>query len=264
MIRVSVEDKGIGISEADRAQLFRPFKQAQRMAGGTGLGLYSLYKRMEALNGYCGIESRSDGLNGSVFWFAFPYRPDNTADSRFTALSPPVGGNYIHFNDALPATTTVPVAKVPPAVVTALAPLRILLVDDSISILKITSRALRAKGHQVEVEENGSLGLERLKNSFLKQEFDVLLTDLQMPVMDGLMFVKRFREYEEEMLAQRTSDIRALRKCSNSNGRFLIIGMSANSFDGSKLDALASGMDSFISKPFRYEDFRAIVQPYFG
>ena len=56
--------------------LFTPFKQAQRLAGGTGLGLYSLAKRMEAINGYYGVQKRRDGLQGSLFWFAFPYKPD--------------------------------------------------------------------------------------------------------------------------------------------------------------------------------------------
>lgn len=48
-IRVSIEDTGIGLTKETRDTLFQPFKQAQRMAGGTGLGLFSLSKRMEAL-----------------------------------------------------------------------------------------------------------------------------------------------------------------------------------------------------------------------
>jgi signal transduction histidine kinase len=48
-VRVSIEDTGIGLTKETRDTLFQPFKQAQRMAGGTGLGLFSLSKRMEAL-----------------------------------------------------------------------------------------------------------------------------------------------------------------------------------------------------------------------
>ena len=47
---------------------------------GTGLGLYSLFKRMEALKGSCGMTSRQDGQEGSIFWFSFPYRPDSVAN----------------------------------------------------------------------------------------------------------------------------------------------------------------------------------------
>ena len=75
-IRVEVEDTGIGMSEEAMANLFSPFKQNQRLAGGTGLGLYSLAKRLEALHGYYGVMKRRDGKEGSLFWFAIPYKPD--------------------------------------------------------------------------------------------------------------------------------------------------------------------------------------------
>lgn len=74
LLLVTVEDNGIGISEEAKQTLFQPFKQAQRMAGGTGLGLFSLLKRVEALGGMCGVGSRLDGAEGSIFWFTFPYR----------------------------------------------------------------------------------------------------------------------------------------------------------------------------------------------
>ena len=48
---------------------------------GTGLGLYSLMKRMEALKGSCGTNRRSDGMEGAEVWFCFPYRPDAIAES---------------------------------------------------------------------------------------------------------------------------------------------------------------------------------------
>jgi CheY-like chemotaxis protein len=79
MVVIEVEDTGVGLSESARANLFAPFKQAQRLAGGTGLGLFSLANRMEALHGHCGVRSRRDGAQGSLFWFAFPYKPDAEA-----------------------------------------------------------------------------------------------------------------------------------------------------------------------------------------
>jgi hypothetical protein len=75
MVRVTVNDSGIGISPEARSKLFQPFQQAQRMAGGSGLGLFSLSKRIAALGGRCGVDSRADGARGSSFWFEFPYRP---------------------------------------------------------------------------------------------------------------------------------------------------------------------------------------------
>ena len=55
-----------------------PSVQAQRRTGGTGLGLYSLAKRLESLGGNCGVEGRSDGATGSCFWVSIPFRPDDS------------------------------------------------------------------------------------------------------------------------------------------------------------------------------------------
>jgi signal transduction histidine kinase len=63
-VRVSIEDTGIGLSKETRDTLFQPFKQAQRMAGGTGLGLFSLSKRMEALG---------NKNNGFIYIYLYMY-----------------------------------------------------------------------------------------------------------------------------------------------------------------------------------------------
>jgi CheY-like chemotaxis protein len=76
-----VEDTGIGMDDETVKSLFSAFKQAQRLAGGTGLGLYSLSKRVEALEGKYGVSRRRDGREGSLFWFSIPYRPDHTLGS---------------------------------------------------------------------------------------------------------------------------------------------------------------------------------------
>ena len=73
---IEVSDTGIGVPDHMKKTLFRPFNQTQKMAGGTGLGLYSLAKRVEALQGEYGVRDRDDGEHGSVFWFSIPYRPD--------------------------------------------------------------------------------------------------------------------------------------------------------------------------------------------
>jgi CheY-like chemotaxis protein len=79
LLKFEVEDMGIGISDDAMESLFQPFKQAQRLTGGTGLGLYSLAKRVEAMHGLYGVSKRHDGQKGSLFWFAIPYRPDSLA-----------------------------------------------------------------------------------------------------------------------------------------------------------------------------------------
>lgn len=76
---IEIEDNGIGMSDEAMASLFNPFKQNQKLAGGTGLGLFSLAKRVDALKGRYGVKHRKDGKQGSLFWFTFPFRPDEVA-----------------------------------------------------------------------------------------------------------------------------------------------------------------------------------------
>jgi signal transduction histidine kinase len=91
ILMFSVEDTGIGINDENKKKLFRAFQQAQRRAGGTGLGLFSLAKRIEALSGTFGVRDRDDGKQGSCFWFAFPYLPDKSATATGIADSTELG-----------------------------------------------------------------------------------------------------------------------------------------------------------------------------
>jgi signal transduction histidine kinase/CheY-like chemotaxis protein len=247
MVLVTVEDRGIGISKAMRRSLFQPFKQAQRMAGGTGLGLYSLSKRIEALEGSCGVSSRSDGEQGSMFWFAFPYRPDESAVA--------VPDTDYKDGDRTPGTAVSDMEL-------TVEPLRILVVDDSISVLKVTSRLLKMNGHSVETASNGHVGLERLKKGYDTDDFDMVLTDLQMPVMDGIEAAKRFRKYEQDRTEKNLNSVDANVVIKRKEGRLMFVGMSANADDQSKQDALDAGMDYFITKPFAYKDLAKLLSKY--
>ena len=190
-VLVSVEDNGIGISADDQNNLFEPFKQAQRRTGGTGLGLYSLKKRIQALHGDCGVTSCKDNKQGSVFLFSFPYRPDTQhlmLISSATAIMPPTFINYAEMTpilkvagqDTSTSTRPLPDVVVVPNESPKIPKLRILLTDDSASILKVTSRFLRMNGHEVTTAENGSQTIKQINYDELM--FDVLVTDLQMPV----------------------------------------------------------------------------------
>jgi len=171
MVLVTVEDNGIGITEENQRKLFQPFKQAQRSAGGTGLGLFSLAKRIEALEGTCGVRNRLDGKQGSAFWFTFPYRPDVAALEEYEAM---LSGKHKGSSSGNPTQRSggngTPGRTLPQ--------LRILLTDDSPAILKVTTRFLEKAGHVVETADNGNQSLERLKVA--RDDFDLLITDLQV------------------------------------------------------------------------------------
>ena len=282
LVVVCVQDTGIGISETARSRLFQPFEQAQRRAGGTGLGLYSLAKRMEALGGSCGSRTRLDGRQGSLFWLSFPYRPDfigaahaeaeasldaaHDSDEKAIAMkSSDVDARVISpFQSTL--ARSISNASKPEyhkgssssasKAIGAVKTLRILLVDDTPTIIKVTNRVLETKGHFVESCENGNQSLERLKATFFddSQRFDFVVTDLQMPIMDGFESTKRYRMWEAEE-----------RKLLEMQGRLLvpsriIIGMSANSDAESQQEAIDAGMDDFLAKPFQYKEFERVLK----
>jgi len=113
----------------------------------------------------------------------------------------------------------------------------ILLVDDDASILKFTSKMLEKNGFQVTAKMNGMEGL----NALQLKEFAVAIIDMNMPVMDGLECIRRFREWETE----------ALQKKQRQASQFIFI-LSANAPSNS--EATNSGANEFVSKPVKIKD----------
>ena len=292
MIIIAIEDEGIGIPEEARNHLFLPFKQVQRLAGGTGLGLYSLSNRMRALKGTRGVRSRSDGKQGSVFWFGIPYRPDlehssGTTSGASNLTSPHVLSRRLsldpdppscpvsNFSQNQPVTASITDVLNAPI---ELSNLRFLVVDDSPSILKVLSRSLQSKKFIVETADNGSAGLDRLLKGYDSDDFDVVLMDLQMPVMDGIEAVRRYREFEVSQrltncavnqnkklhslhtLGSLSSSLSLSIPAVASRKELLIIGMSANSDEDTKQCALNAGMNVFLAKPFTLKDLLPVLQ----
>ena len=230
-LRISVEDEGIGVSEELSAKLFKPFQQTMRLAGGTGLGLYSLAKRMEALRGEYGVTGRSDGKQGSIFWFSIPYQPDNEYVSPLDCSNKSITRmKSLSFEASVMASNSNNADDVNAG------GMRALVVEDTKVVAKATRRMLMSAGYQVDCAVNGAVGLEMMK----KTHYSFVLMDLQMPVMDGLECVRRFRVFEME----------EREKMDKTRPHQTIIGVSANDYEDVKDDILACGMDEFISKPF--------------
>ncbi|HUL11640.1 MAG TPA: ATP-binding protein, partial [Methylococcaceae bacterium] len=159
-----VRDTGIGISEEKRKILFNPFSLADssttRRYGGTGLGLAISRRLVEAMGGEIGVASL-EGV-GSRFWFELPLTVSTDAAPRETSM-PRVGDQQ---------------------------PRRVLLVEDVEMNQILVADMLRAHGHDVVTAANGREAVELVA----REAFDVVLMDVQMPVMDGIEATVRIRQ----------------------------------------------------------------------
>ena len=121
--------------------------------------------------------------------------------------------------------------------------LRILLAEDNVINQKVSCRMLEKNGHEVTVATDGGEALDLLK----KQSFDLILMDVQMPVLDGFEATAVIREEEKE-----------------SGGHIPIIAMTAHAMKGYRERCVAAGMDDYISKPLNGEDLEELIEEVFS
>ena len=277
-----IEDTGIGMTDEAMENLFNPFQQTQRYAGGTGLGLFSLAKRVEALHGYWGVKLRRDNEQGSLFWFMIPYKPDPiTANSLLKHHDVQTDAKLMQSVQGLQASevTAQPLSSQSLF-------LNILVVDDTPTLLKMTKLMLTKLGHNVVTVESAAIALDKLASSSDSPNqtcFDLILMDMQMPVMDGFETTRRIRAMER--LALQSIDTTIDHDHSTMPGMLIttslstntlhaklsprrlrqkhyiskIVGMSAYSDEETIRLAEDSGMDLFIEKPFSAQIFNDVI-----
>jgi len=231
MIQFAVRDTGIGISQAQMEQLFQAFSQvdasATRKFGGTGLGLAISKRLAEMLGG--NVTVTSDVGKGSTFRLSVATGPlDDVA-----TIDPPVG---IDRDNAIPKSKSPPTR--PPKKLDG----RVLLVEDGPDNQRLISFVLEKAGAQVTLAENGRIACEKVTQAVNEGEpFDVILMDMQMPVMDG---------YE------------ATRRLKDDGCTTPIIALTAHAMDGDREKCLEAGCDGYASKPINREQLIAIVSEY--
>ncbi|MCV2217058.1 ATP-binding protein [Thauera sp. Sel9] len=220
----SVKDTGIGIDPQVQAMVFDAFAQADtstsRRFGGTGLGLSISYRLVELMGGMLGVDSKPG--RGSRFFFTL----------RFEYAAP----------DA-EAAKAAPAADAPPAPVLGKGA-AILVVEDNPINQKLAVALLTRRGYDLTVAEDGRQGLEKV----IGGNFDLVLMDLQMPVMDGLEATRRIRAHERE----------------TGRPRIPILAMTASAREEDRQICLAAGMDDFLTKPLNigllYERVEAVLK----
>ncbi|WP_290868557.1 response regulator [Aquabacterium sp.] len=217
---LAVSDTGPGISLAAQSQLFEPFTQVDasstRRHGGTGLGLAICRQLVRLMGGQLGV--RSEVGQGSRFEVVLDLPLDLSLEStrRLPTALP----------DAPQAEPRAAVVVPPPAGTSPLQGLRVLLVEDNALNQQVASEMLGLAGAEVIVADNGAVALQKLA----VQPVDVVLMDIQMPVMDGHEATRRIRAHQ-------------------TWSSLPVIAMTAHAMARDRQAALDAGMDDFITKP---------------
>jgi len=216
-IRFDVRDTGIGIDPANLGRLFQPFTQGDasisRRFGGTGLGLAICKQVVERMGGRIGAESRPG--EGSTFWFEIPR----------IACSENAGATE---NDLMEdgEVMSAPVPK-----------LNVLLVEDNKINQEVATGLLRHLGQTVTIAADGLQAVSQVQ----AQSFDLILMDMQMPVLDGIEAAKRIRA-----LGGRCATVP-------------IVAMTANASDHDRQLCEEAGMDDFRSKPVSLSQLQELI-----
>ena len=209
-LRFTIADTGIGIATEKLGDVFERFTQADssttRRYGGSGLGLTISKRLVELMGGRIWVES--DVGKGSVFSFAMPFEIREMTARRAAVPS----GTCPH---------------------TPLRALNILLVEDSPDNRTITIAYLRDSPYQVESAENGAIAYEK----FIAGNYDLVLMDRQMPVMDGLTATRAIRAWEE----------------ANQRAPTPIIALTASALKGDQEKCMAAGCTAYLTKPIKQE-----------
>jgi len=208
-IRIEVTDTGPGIPDHLHENLFTPFSLVEvtdiRKHEGTGLGLSICRELIKLLGGELGLQSQVG--KGSTFWFSIPVSLVNQQTKN--------------------QTKRVKKKKQEK--------LRILLAEDKTINQKVIKLMLSSLGHELQIACNGQVALDQ----FEPGKFDLILMDIQMPIMDGITATLKLKE-----------------KYGNLPP---IVGLSANAFEGDREKYMALGMDEYLTKPIKKEDLEELI-----
>jgi len=217
VLRFEVRDTGVGIPAGRETNLFEAFTQGDssttRRYGGTGLGLAICRRLVELMGGTIGSRNNPDA--GATFWFTLP------AEAVDVNL--------------------VPKPARPGGIDTSLAsrlPMRVLLAEDNPVNQKVGIRLLEKLGYHPDLAANGQEALDAVR----RQNYDVVLMDMQMPVMDGL---EASRVIVQEYPLQT---------------RPLIVAMTANVLEADRQACASAGMDDFLGKPVLLSDLHKLME----
>jgi|GEM_PF-5226379 len=229
-LRIEIVDTGIGIPEDKISLLFQDFTQADistsRRYGGTGLGLSICKKLVDLMGGEIKVTSKNG--EGSTFAFEIPVGLP-TKDATTTISTSP---KELNEGKASYCATSTPSENSKRKTA-----LNILVAEDNAMNQEIMKGLLENLGHQVTLAENGEIAA----NLCLKGKFDIILMDINMPVMDGVESCQKIRK---------------------TNKTIPIIAVTANSLDSERKRCIEAGMNDFTTKPVDKKKLTTLLEPY--
>ncbi|WP_245776620.1 response regulator [Spirosoma endophyticum] len=214
-VRIIVQDTGIGIESEALPHIFERFQQANnfttRYYGGTGLGL-NIVKSLSELQGGSIIVDSTVG-EGSRFTIEIPYL---------------IAKEQINLDQTQRSTGKNPSER----------DVRVLVVEDNLMNQKLVLQVLKRLGYQAKVADDGQRALDMLQET----AFDVILMDIQMPIMDGYETTRQIRSKFDKTVP--------------------IIAMTAHALASEQEECLKAGMNDFLSKPFKMEELQQLIRKY--
>jgi len=214
-----VSDTGIGVPRDKQALIFIPFSQADgsitRKYGGSGLGLTISRHLIEKFGGQLWVES--DGLPGQGSRFHFTVTLGLMFQEDRVVSEPPI-----------PVTPSLDKPR-----------FKILLAEDNAINRQVITRMLEKRGWDVTGVEDGQAAVEAL----IERAFDIILMDIQMPVLDGLSAALAIRTRERD-----------------TGGHVPIVALTAYAMQGDRERCLAAGMDAYLPKPMRASELYAVIE----
>ncbi len=235
IVMFAIEDSGIGIEDTNYEKIFESFSQADssttRDHGGTGLGLTICRLLVELMGGKIWVESKMG--NGSTFFISLPFQ---LGDDR--EISEQLDELRVEIDSA---------------------PRKILVVDDIATNRDLARMILEQRQHVIKEASNGIIALEKM----VSEDFDVVLLDVQMPVLDGMKVAEYIRLCENGNIdaIQDSKYLPLLEKLSGRiRGRHtLLLAMTAQAMTGDRKRCIDAGMDDYLSKPFQSETMLKLV-----
>lgn len=217
IVRISITDTGKGISNELQQEIFQPFYRLNTASSieGTGIGLSISKQLIEMMSGKIGVTSKIN--EGSTFWLELPGRLD--ANTSMKPESNPALSD-ISINSSSQSNHTILVAE-----------------DNSTNQILILSQ-LKALGYTADLVENGQQAL----NKMFEKNYDLLLTDCNMPLVNGYELAKAIRQ--------------------TGNADLPIVAITADAFPETKSKCIKAGMNDQITKPVELATLKNTIEKY--